>query len=260
MRAEPRSARVKEGGDDLQSAGFAAPGARRQHRPRRVTAGAAVPVALGVLAAGFAYEALQARSAMTEVVVTRSELPAGAPVGPGDTRLVRVHSLDRSLLRGLVTPAQLRQGWVTTVPIPAGEPVTSSEISRPTRGPVLGEMSIAVPVDQAVGGRLVPGDRVDVIAGDGAGGARYVAQGLRVVAVAPSSANGALLGASTNYFVVVAVGKQTALRIAAALAGGGTGGSGASGVELVRSSGERLSAEAVYEPAPGRARRKGFVR
>ncbi len=214
-----------------------------------MTAGVAIPVALGVLAAGFAYEALQGRAAMTEIVVTRSELAAGAPIDAGDTRLVRVHSVDRSLLRGLVTPPQLGEGWVATVPIPAGEPVTSSEISRPAQGPVLGEMSIAVPLDQAVGGRLVPGDRVDVIAGNGAGGAHYVAQGLRVVAVAPSSGNGALLGASTNYYVVVAVGKQAALQIAAALAGGGAGAGGAGGIELVRSSGEQRAAQVAYEPA-----------
>jgi Flp pilus assembly protein CpaB len=217
----------------------------------------AVPVALGVLAAGFTYEALQGRAAMTEIVVTRSELAAGTPIDAGDTRLVRVHSVDRSLLRGLVTPPQLGEGWVATVAIPAGEPVTSSEISMPAKGPVLGEMSIAVPVDQAVGGRLAPGDRVDVIAGNAAGGAHYVAQGLRIVAVSPSSGNGALLGASTNYYVVVAVGKQTALRIAAALAEGGAGAGGAGGIELVRSSGEKQTAHIAYEPTLRSALKKG---
>ncbi len=57
-----------------------------------------------------------------------------------------------------------------------------------------------------------------MIATNGSGGAYYVAQGLRVLDVAPpSTTSGVLGGGSGSYFVVVAVNKQTALRIAAAL-------------------------------------------
>ena len=222
------------------------PEVARRRRPRRVTAGAAVPVALGVLAAGFAYEALQSRAATTEIVVARSAVSEGATVDAGNTRLVKIRSADRSLLQDLVPPSDLEAGWVAAVPIRPGEPVTSSELTRRAKGPQLGEMSIAVPVDEAVGGRLAAGDRVDVIATGAGGSAHYVAQGLRVLAVAPTSVSGALLEASTSYYVVVAVGKKTALRLAAALGSQAAGGSAAGGLQLVRSNGEAVTARTSY--------------
>jgi Flp pilus assembly protein CpaB len=218
--------------------------ARKAGKTRHLPAGAVVPVVLGLLAAAFAYEAVQGRSAMTEVVVARIALPAGAPVGAGDTRVVRVHAADREVLRDLLVPAALSKGWVAAVPVPAGEPLTDSELKSPAKGPVLGQMSIAVPAQQAVGGALAPGDVVDVIASN-AGGAYYVAQGLRVVAVAPTSpAGGSLLGANSGYYVVVAVGKQAALRIAAALSAQGPGGGG---LQLVRSDGEAPARRTFYQ-------------
>lgn len=245
MRSELRSSPPTLGADGAAAGEVSARGPRRR-RPRRVTAGVAVPVVLGVLAAGFAYEALQSRSATTDVVVARSTVVAGAPVDSADTRAVKVRSEDRSLLRDMVPPSEMEEGWVAAVPIRAGEPVTSSELSRPAKGPRLGQMSIAVPVDEAVGGRLTTGDRVDVISSNAEGSAYYVAQGLEVLAVAQISPDGALLGSSTSYYVVVAVGKQTALHIAAALGAQAAGGSGAGGVELVRSSGEPATERTSY--------------
>jgi hypothetical protein len=67
-----------------------------------------------------------------------------------------------------------------------------------------------------------------------------------VVAVAPTStASGVLGGGSTGYYVIVAVDKQTALHLAAAL---GLEGEGAPGgqMELVRSTGERKTAQLGY--------------
>jgi Flp pilus assembly protein CpaB len=205
-----------------------------------------VPVALGVLAAGFAYEALQSRAATTEIVVARSAVSEGVTVDVGNTRLVKIRSADRSLLQDLVPPSDLEEGWVAAVPIRPGEPVTSSELARRPSGPQLGEMSIAVPVDEAVGGRLAAGDRVDVIASGASGSAHYVAQGLRVLAVAPTSVGGALLEASASYYVVVAVGKKTALRLAAALGSQAAGGSAAGGLSLVRSNGEAVTARTSF--------------
>ena len=236
------------------------PDVARRRRPRRVTAGAAVPVALGVLAAGFAYEALQSRAATTEIVVARSAVSEGVTVDVGNTRLVKIRSADRSLLQDLVPPSDLEEGWVAAVPIRPGEPVTSSELARRPSGPQLGEMSIAVPVDEAVGGRLAAGDRVDVIASGASGSAHYVAQGLRVLAVAPTSVGGALLEASASYYVVVAVGKKTALRLAAALGSQAAGGNAAGGLELVRSNGEVVTARTSYAApttSPGAASYSG---
>jgi Flp pilus assembly protein CpaB len=224
----------------------AVPSAERpsSRRLRRLTTGSVVPVVLAVLAGGFAFEALQDRSAMTDVVVASSVVPAGAPVDPSDTRVIKVHTSDTTFAHGLLTPSALEGRWVTAVPLQAGEPITRSEIQRPAAGPPLGEMSIAVPLQQAAGGTISTGDLVDVVASNGPAGAYYVAQGLRVLGVAPTTAAGGVLdGGTTSYFIVVAVGKQIALKIAAALGAQGSGGT-ADNIEIVRSTGET-------QPPPG---------
>ena len=150
---------------------------------------------------------------MTAIVVASTSVPAGSAVNAGNTRPVTVHASDTALVHGVLSPSSLAEGWVAAVALGAGQPITESEVMRPSRAPVLGEMSIAVPLQQAAGGRISAGDLVDVIAPNGDGGAHYVAQGLRVIAVAPTSAAGGVLGGlSTSYYVLVAVGKQTALR------------------------------------------------
>jgi hypothetical protein len=237
--------------DASDHAGGTASEVSRSRSPSRLTAGSVVPVLLAVLAAGFAYAALQDRSSMTSIVVSSSMVPAGTAVNSHDTRTVRVHSSDTALAQGLLTPSQLGDGLVATVAVQPGEPVTLSEVEKASLVPALGEMSIAVPLQQAAGGRIGAGDLVDVIAADGTGGAYYVAQGLRVLGVAPaSSSSGVLGGGAGSYFVVVAVDKQTALRIAGALGSGGGGGTG-NDIEIVRSTGEVPTPNARYEmPAP----------
>ncbi|HTV12641.1 MAG TPA: SAF domain-containing protein [Acidimicrobiales bacterium] len=219
---------------------------RRRARPRGRSSASIVPLALAVLGGAFAYEALQDRSAETAIVVASATLPAGSAVDAADTKVVRVHASDRLLAKGLLSPSQLTGGFVAAVPIRAGDAVTSGELGRPDRG-VLGEMSIAVPLQQAAGGAIDVGDEVDVIASPEAGESYYVAQGLRVLAVAPTSGvSGALGGGTDGYFVVVGVDKQTALRLAAALSSGGLSGA-ADEVQVVRSTGEAVAALPGYQ-------------
>jgi SAF domain len=218
-------------------------------RVRRLTTGSVVPMVLAVLAGGFAYESLLDRSATTGIVVAKSFVPAGMLVDNADTRVVRVPTSDVALAHGLLNPSELEGRWVAAVPVQAGEPITSSEISRPAAGPPLGEMSISVPMQQAAGGTISVGDLVDVIASSAPDGAYYVAQGLRVLGVAPTtSASGVLDGGAGSYFIVVAVGKQTALRIATAL--GAQGSVGAADIEVVRSTGEAQSSVVPHGHAP----------
>ncbi len=187
---------------------------------------------------------------MTSIVVTNSMVPAGAPIDSRDTRAVRVHSSDTVLAQGLLTPSRLGNGWVTTVALRPGEPVTLSEVEKPSLVPALGQMSIAVPLPQAAGGRINAGDLVDVIAANGSGGAYYVAQDLRVLGVAPSSNTSGVLGGGTgSYFVVVAVDKQSALRIAAAV-GAQAGGTAGENIDIVRSSGEGPTTQLRYGLLP----------
>jgi Flp pilus assembly protein CpaB len=206
-----------------------------------------VPIVLAVLAAGFGYEAVQDRSAMTSIPVAASAIPAGSAVDAADTRLVQVHASDAVLANGLLGVSQLGEGWTAAVAVAPGQPIALSELTKPDASGEQGAMSIEVPVDHAAGGSIVPGDLVDVIAANGSGGAYYVAQGLRVLSVAPSGSGGGVLGGGTgDYFVVVAVGKRTALKISAAL---GASASSGTGIEVVRSTGEVPTGQLSYQAA-----------
>jgi Flp pilus assembly protein CpaB len=217
-----------------------------------------MPAVLAVLAGGFGYAALQDRSALTTIVVAGTFVPAGTRLDAANTSVVKVHAADMALVHGVLSPSSLADSWVAAIALKAGQPITDSEVVSSSRTPALGEMSIAVPVPQAAGGRIGAGDLVDVIASSTDGGAHYVAQGLRVLGVAPSSAAGGVLGGlSTNYYVIVAVDKKTALHLAAALGAQGEGTSGAQ-MEIVRSTGERDTAQLGYGmAAPGLGGTKG---
>lgn len=91
-------------------------------------------------------------------------------------------------------------------------------------------MSIPVTAEHAAGGQLAEGDRVDVIA-PAASGSAYVLRGAPVLAVPSRPKGPATLGDATsgNYFVVVGVGPDEALRLATAVRDGK--------VEVLRSTG-----------------------
>ena len=211
-------------------------------RPRvvdRITIGHIAPVVLAVLAAVLVAVAISDRSATTQVAVASGLIPAGAPVDRSDTHLVSMHSADAALRSGLLPASSVNSGWVAAVAIVAGDPITRSEVARAASGTGgLGSMSLPVPISNADGGQIVAGDLVDVIAENGANGAQYVAQGLRVLSVPSfSSASGVLSTSADAYYVVVAVDRPTALRLAAALAGSSSQGSSAD-IEVVRTTGE----------------------
>lgn len=209
---------------------------RRLRSPARFSTASLIPVVLAVLAGTAAYGALAARSATTQVIVAARGIAVGTPVDLGDTRSVRVHASDLSLLRQVLSPGELSARWLAAVPLAAGEPITRSELKAAGSGPALGQMSIPVPVQDAVGGQLAPGDSVDVIIAGASGSSRYVAQGLTVVGVAPQASAGAFGSGSGSYFVVVNVDKGTALRIAGAVAS--ATGQGSESLEVVRSTAE----------------------
>ena len=110
---------------------------------------------------------------------------------------------------GGVTPEKAVEGAIVRDPILAGEPITARKIVRGGEGGYLsvvlspGKRAMAVPVtsETAVGGFILPGDRVDVIqtreaesVGEGDGGsvkhtvAETIIQNVRVVALDQSTA------------------------------------------------------------------------
>lgn len=213
---------------------------RRPIRTKKLTAGHVVPVVLAVLAFVTALAVLRDRSAQTPVLVAAQRIPAGSPINASNTKVASIRSSDAAHLPGLLRGSVTEGGLVATTAINAGQPIVGSETATgPAAGTGLGEISIPVPMAQAAGGALAVGDRVDVISAS-ASGATYVAEGLSVVATAPSSSGGVLSTSTGSYWVAVAADRQAALAIAAALGASSSGG-GAS-LEVVRSTSEAPSA------------------
>jgi Flp pilus assembly protein CpaB len=181
------------------------------------------------------------------VPIAARSVAAGSEITSADLRVVTMQANDASMITGLLTPGEV-VGRTSTMPIVAGEPITQAETSSsPPAGSGLGEMSLAVPLTDADGGNIVTGDRVDVIVA-GPQTAAYAAQNVLVLS-ASSSSSASLLGVpGSNYFLTLAVGKATALRIATALASSGT-----NSVQVVRADGEKPTQDGVLSitDAPG---------
>lgn len=220
---------------------------RHRPRPRPFHAGHLLSLVLAVIAAVAVLAALQGQSATRSVPIAARSVAAGSEITAADLRVVTMQANDASMITGLLTPGEV-VGRTSTMPIVAGEPITQAETSSsPPAGSGLGEMSLAVPLTDADGGNIVTGDRVDVIVA-GPQTAAYAAQNVLVLS-ASSSSSASLLGVpGSNYFLTLAVGKATALRIATALASSGT-----NSVQVVRADGEKPTQDGVLSitDAPG---------
>jgi Flp pilus assembly protein CpaB len=220
---------------------------RRRSRPRPFHAGHLLSLVLAVIAAVAVLAALQGQSATRSVPIAARSVAAGAELSAADFRIVTMHANDASMIPGLLTPQEV-VGRTSTVPIVAGDPITQAETSSsPPAGSGLGEMSLAVPLTDADGGNIVTGDRVDVIVA-GLQTAAYVAQDVLVLSASSSSPASLLVAPGGNYFLTLAVSKETALRIATALAS-----SGNNTVQVVRSDGEKPTQDGAFwmKDAPG---------
>jgi Flp pilus assembly protein CpaB len=195
-----------------------------------------------VIAAVAVLAVLQGQFATRSVPIAARSVAAGAELTAADLRIVTMHANDASMIAGLLNPEEV-VGRTSAVPIVAGEPITQAETSNgPLPGSGLGEMSLAVPLTDADGGNIVTGDRVDVIVA-GPQPAAYAAQNVLVLA-ASSSSSASLPGVpGSNYFLTLAVGKATALRIATALASSGT-----NSVQVVLSDKEKPVQDGGFSP------------
>lgn len=180
-----------------------------------------------VLAFVFNFLALQDRSDSILVAVADADLRAGVRLTASDIRFVPI-AADFEGLEGLVNEDEWadREGWVLTRSVVEGSVIDSSSLGEPTAGEGLRSMSIPIAIENAAGGLLVAGDTVDVVSVDG-GVARFVAEGIQVVSVAPGDSGG--IGTIGNYHVVVSVSGGEALRIAEAI--------DSSSIEVIRSTG-----------------------
>ena len=157
------------------------------------------------------------------VLAAAHDLEGGAAVEAGDLRPVILPA--GAVPDGVSGDAARLLGRVLAAPVRAGEPITDVRLVGASLLAGYGDRMVAAPVRlaDAESARLLrPGDAIDVLATEltpesGAGGARLVAAGVRVVVV-PGAGESALGGASfgEGALVVLATTSETAARLASA--------------------------------------------
>ena len=233
---------------DFQNTPTQVPVRRRRPRPRPFNAGYMVSILLAVVAGVVVLATGRAHTATRLVPVATRAVPAGTKLSAADVRTMTMTATDASDLAGLLTPAEV-VGRVAAEPIAAGQPFTAPEtrFGQPA-GAGLGQMSLAVPALDADAANITAGDYVDVVE-SGATGAVYVAQRVLVLSASsgPSSSSPLGVGGAANYYLVLAVDKQTGLHIAGAIGSGGT-----NSVQVILSNNEKPVATTTPTTGPGR--------
>jgi len=141
---------------------------------------------LAVAAIGYVTVAAGSRSRSSEVVVAARNLPAGTRLTARDLRLVKLTAA-QSLLAQLVPASREAAllGRHLAAPVLAGLPLGRAGVAATGGGPAA--FTLAVPALHAVGGNLVIGDRVSVLATftsqTGGAIARVIARDLVVLSV-----------------------------------------------------------------------------
>jgi hypothetical protein len=225
---------------DFQNTPTQVPLRRRRPRPRPFNAGYMVSILLAVVAGVVVLATARAHTATRLVPVATRAVPAGTKLTAADVATLTMTATDASDLAGLLSPAEV-VGRVAAEPIAAGQPFTAPETRfGQTAGAGLGQMSLAVPALDADAANITAGDYVDVVE-SGATGAVYVAQHVLVLSASsgPSSSSPLGVGGAANYYLVLAVGKQTGLHIAGAIGSGGT-----NSVQVILSNNEKPVATA----------------
>ena len=233
---------------DFQNTPTQVPVRRRRPRPRPFNAGYMLSILLAVVAGVVVLATGKAHTATRLVPVATRAVPAGTKLTAADVRTMTMTATDAADLAGLLTPAEV-VGRVAAEPIAAGQPFTAPEtrFGQPA-GAGLGQMSLAVPALDADAANITAGDYVDVVE-SGATGAVYVAQRVLVLSASsgPSSSSPLGVGGAGNYYLVLAVGKQTGLHIAGAIGAGGT-----NSVQVILSNNEEPVATTTPTTGPGR--------
>lgn len=173
-------------------------------------------VTVGIVAFIANLAVLRSSDDTVPVAVAAADIPAGTRVDP-DTHIAYVSlPVDGAGLAPLVTGsevASLAAGRVLTSSMREGDVFVESDLVSAATAEGLRAMSIPVRLENAVGGDIVAGDRVDVIAVS-AGVARYVASDIEVLGV-PGERRGAF-STSGAFFVTVAVDDAQVLELSEA--------------------------------------------
>ena len=133
--------------------------------PRRLDARAVFGIVIAVLAVFGSIAFWGTTNDSRSVLVAARDLPAGATLGPADLKVVRVRVDDAMYEASL--PAEALSGTVgkqLAEPLHAHQLVARAQVAaRPALAP--NEMALSIPVsaDTAAGGRIRPGDWVQVL-------------------------------------------------------------------------------------------------
>ena len=150
-------------------------------------------------------------------LVTR-DLTAGSRILATDLRFAPVDA-PGPVLDQLVTPGSLGglRGRVLTVGLRAGDVVTATMLAPTPPADGRRAMSVPVPRARAVGGRIVRGDRIDVVVVDD-GVPSTTVVGVEVLAV--DEVGSGIVATEGDLTITVAVDAHQAEALAAAVAGG----------------------------------------
>jgi Flp pilus assembly protein CpaB len=174
----------------------------------------------GVLGVLLTLSVLRAADDTQPILVAERDLAPGTVVQDASVRVARVHADDAVLgtLFSAVDADALR-GQVVLAAIRAGEPLTRSTVRAASTGAAPRVMSFPIARARAVGGALVRGDRVDVLAVDERKRAEYVLSDAEVVDV-DAPASGALGGIGDNVTISLVVDADDAPALAVAVDAG----------------------------------------
>lgn len=182
----------------------------------RVSTGHVFVMVAGVLAFLLNLTVLQGARDTDTFGVASSEIPAGSVLTPELVVFTELQTGSElaEVLFG-IQEIESRYGSVVVHSMSPGEPFTPSVLRETAAPSGLRAMSIPVAIEHAAGGRISPGDRIDVVSVND-GRAAVVARDLEVLDVADRERGG--IAGPGAFFVVVGVDVDASLLLAEAMA------------------------------------------
>lgn len=224
-----------------ESVGPAASWRASRRLAARVSTGHVLMVVCGVAAALLVFVAIRSADHTVQVAVAAEQLRAGQRIGATSFAYTPVHA-DDAVLATLIHPAAAEQlvGWIVTTAVEPGDLISRRMLRAPQAAAAQRAMSIPIAANRAAGGRLSPGDVIDVVEVlDGT--ARYVVTGVEVLEVHQGGQGLAAAATGGGFALSVAVDDASALRLSAAIEHGA--------IHIVRSTGAGLADQPAYTPA-----------
>lgn len=175
-------------------------------------------VAAGAIGVFSAYQGAS-QANMHAYVTARNDLEAGELVTRSDLVTIELN-LPKALRQLAVTSPEALIGSTTLAPVSRGQLIWRGGVVKPDGSPQLAQISIPVQPANALGGRLLPGERVDVLLASTASGTPEVttiSSGARVVRIESGNQTVGSNGALT---LVLAVPQGELEEIAKATASG----------------------------------------